>query len=131
MTRVRRAWFWLLKNTLNRGTVRLARAGRGPFSLVRHVGRSSGREYETPIVVARVPEGFVAELTYGESVNWYRNVLAAGGGELVVGGETYPVVGVERYPTEQGRRAFGFPARLVLTVTRRAEYRLLRTHRPT
>jgi deazaflavin-dependent oxidoreductase (nitroreductase family) len=130
MTRVRRAWFWLLKNTLNRGTVRLARAGRGPFSLVRHVGRSSGREYETPLVVARVPEGFVAELTYGEGVNWYRNVVAAGDGELVVGGETYPIVGVERYPTERGRRAFGFPARLVLTVTRRAEYRLLRTHRP-
>lgn len=127
MRRARRAWFWLLKNTLNRGTARLARAGRGPFSLVRHVGRSSGRQYETPLIVAPVQAGFVAELTYGESVNWYRNVVAAGGGELVVGGVTHPIVGVERYPTEQGRRAFGFPARLVLTVTRRAQYRLLRT----
>ncbi|BCJ31603.1 hypothetical protein [Actinocatenispora sera] len=128
MSRARQAWFWLLKNTLNRGTVRLARAGHGPFSLVRHVGRTSGRQHETPIMVARVPEGFVAELTYGETVNWYRNLVAAGGGELVVGGQPYPIVGVEQYSTEHGRRAFGFPARLVLTLTHRNEYRLLRTH---
>ena len=124
---MRRGWLWLVKNTLNRWTTRLARSGRGPFSLVRHVGRTSGRVYETPIMVARVPEGFIAELTYGENVNWYRNIVAAAGCELVVDGVTHAVTAVEPYPEDAGRRAFGFPARLILLLTRRHDYRLLRT----
>jgi len=124
---MRRRWLWLLKNTLNRWTTRLARAGRGPFSLVRRVGRRTGTRYETPIMVARVPEGFVAELTYGEDVSWYRNIVAAGGCELVVGGVTHRVVAVEPYPSDAGRRAFGLPARVVLRLLRREQFRLLRT----
>ena len=37
-------------------------------------GRKSGRAYETPVTLARVPEGFIAELTFGENVDWYRNI---------------------------------------------------------
>src|SRR5690242_11931180 len=59
----RRAWLGLLKHTLNRATVPLARAGIGPFSLVRHVGRKTGRTYETPLLLARAGGDFVAELT--------------------------------------------------------------------
>lgn len=40
-----------------------------------------------PIIVAGVPEGFIAELTYGEEVNWYRNIVAAGGCELLIEGQ--------------------------------------------
>jgi deazaflavin-dependent oxidoreductase (nitroreductase family) len=124
---MRRRYLWLLNRTLNRLTTRVAKSGRGPFSLVRHVGRRSGRVYETPIVVAAVPEGFVAELTYGADVNWYRNIVAAGGCDLVVHGVTHRVVAVEPYPVDAGLRAFGYPARLVLTLLRRKEFRLLRT----
>jgi hypothetical protein len=126
MGRIRAGWLWLIKHTLNRVTLRLARAGRGPFSIVRHVGRRSGRVFETPIIVAPVPGGFVAELTYGEQVNWYRNVIAAGGCELVVHGATHRIVAVEPFPTATGRRAFGFPAQLVLTLLRREDFRLMR-----
>lgn len=128
---MRRRWLWLLKNTLNRLTTRLARSGAGPFSLVRHVGRKSGKIYETPIIVARVPEGFVAELTYGDQVNWYRNVVAAGRCEVLVGGKPYQVVAIEPYPVDAGRAAFGYPARAVLQILRRKEFRLLRTPAPT
>lgn len=124
---ITRGWLWFIQRTLNRLTSRMARSGRGPFSLVRHTGRRSGARYETPIVVARVPEGYVAELTYGDSVNWYRNLVAAGGGELVVHGIVHRVVAVEPYPTDAGRRAFGVPARWALRVLRRREFRLLRT----
>jgi deazaflavin-dependent oxidoreductase (nitroreductase family) len=124
---MRRTYLWLLKNTLNWLTKRVARSGRGPFSLVRHVGRRSGRVYESPIVVAAVPEGFVAELTYGENVNWYRNVVAAGSCDLLVAGTPHHVVAIEPYPIDGGRRAFGFPARLVLKVLHRKEFGLLRT----
>lgn len=124
---MRRRFLWLLNITLNRWTSRSAKSGRGPFSLVRHVGRKSGTIYETPIIVAAVPEGFIAELTYGENVNWYRNIVAAGGCELLVAGVTHRVVAVETYPEDTGRRAFGFPARLLLRMLRRHEFRLLRT----
>jgi deazaflavin-dependent oxidoreductase (nitroreductase family) len=125
--RVRRTWFWLLRHTLNPVALRLAASGHGPFSLVRHAGRKSGRRYLTPLLLARVPEGYVAELTYGEAVDWYRNVVAAGGGELLVGGVPHRIVAIEPYPTDAGRRAFGVPARYVLAVLHRREFRLLRT----
>jgi deazaflavin-dependent oxidoreductase (nitroreductase family) len=124
--RARRRFLWLLKNTLNRATTRLARAGYGPFSLVRHVGRRTGRTYETPLILARVEGGFVAELTYGPDVQWYRNITAAGGCVLVVGGVEHHVEGIEPYPVEQGRAAFGFPASVILRLLRRGDFRLLR-----
>lgn len=46
--------FWLLNNTLNRVTRRIARSRHGPFSPVRHVGRKSGRTYETPVILAQL-----------------------------------------------------------------------------
>ena len=63
---MRRTWLWLLKNTLNRVTTRAARSGHGPFSLVRHVGRKSGKTYEKRVDYQRgdprnpfSPEDFV------------------------------------------------------------------------
>lgn len=94
---------------------------------MRHVGRKSGTVYETPIIVAAAPDGFVAELTYGENVNWYRNIVAAGGCELLVAGVTHRVVAIEPLSAEAGRQAFGFPARLILQLLGRKEFRLLRT----
>lgn len=116
----------VLNVTLNPLTRRLALAGRGPFSLVVHVGRKSGREYRTPLILARVPEGFVAELTYGEKVDWLRNVEAAGACTVVHRGESLPIVAIEPCDTRRGRAAFPPPARLVLTAMRKKHYRLLR-----
>ena len=75
----RSLWLSFIKRTINPLAIRAARRGSGPFSIVEHVGRTSGKRYETPIIVAPVPEGFVAELTYGPQVAWYRNAVAAGG----------------------------------------------------
>jgi deazaflavin-dependent oxidoreductase (nitroreductase family) len=125
--RIRKSYLWLLKNTLNRVTVRAARGGGGPFSLIRHVGRRSGRTYETPVVLAKVPEGFVAELTYGEDVNWLRNIVAAGGCVVVFGGEEYRVDAIEPCDAAAGRAAFPRFRRALLTATRRKNFRLLRS----
>jgi len=127
MHRIRRAWLWFLKHTLNRLTTRLAASGRGPFALVRHVGRRTGMRYSTPLLLAPAAGGYVAELTYGDEADWYQNVVAAGGCTVVVGGVEHRIVAIEPYPTDQGRRVFGFPAQLVLTLLRRREFRLLRT----
>lgn len=124
--RLKRAWLTTIKHTLNPLTLWLARRGFGPFSLVRHVGRKSGETYETPLILARVPGGFVAELTYGPGVNWYRNIVAAGRCDIVWRGRAYAIDGIEPFPTEPGRRAFRPPASWVLRLLRRREFRLLR-----
>ena len=70
---IRQGWLTLLKYTLNPLTRTLARASFGPFSIIRHVGRRSGKHYETPIIVQPSDGGFVFALTYGPDVDWYKN----------------------------------------------------------
>jgi deazaflavin-dependent oxidoreductase (nitroreductase family) len=123
--RGRRAYFWVLKNTLNRVTRRAARSGLGPVSLVRHTGRKTGRTYETPLILAAYGPDFIAELTYGPQVEWYRNVVAAGRCTVIFKGVEYPIDRVEPCDPEVGRKAFGYPAALLLRVLRRHEFRLL------
>jgi len=124
---VRRGWLWLLKNTLNRATVRAARSGHGPFALVRHVGRKTGKVYETPLMLATHGPDFVAELTYGPQVAWYRNVVAAGRCTVVVKGVAHEIDRIGPCDREVGLRAFGVPAAWVLRLLRRHEFRLLHT----
>jgi deazaflavin-dependent oxidoreductase (nitroreductase family) len=57
-----------------------------PLAVVHHVGRRSGRAYRTPVVAFRTAGGFVVPMTYGRDVDWARNLLAAGGGEIGQGG---------------------------------------------
>jgi deazaflavin-dependent oxidoreductase (nitroreductase family) len=67
-----------------RYTNRLSRrvAGWLPgFGIVIHIGRRSGRTYETPINVFRTQDGFVFALTYGRA-DWVQNVMAAGSAQL-------------------------------------------------
>jgi deazaflavin-dependent oxidoreductase (nitroreductase family) len=125
--RVKRGYLWVLKNTFNRVTTRVARSGHGPFSLIRHTGRKTGKSYETPVILARYGTDFIAELTYGPEVAWYRNVLAAGRCTVVFKGVEYEIDRVEPYDTEMGRSAFGYPASLLLRVMRRHEFRRLHT----
>jgi deazaflavin-dependent oxidoreductase (nitroreductase family) len=120
-------FIWLLNNTLNRVTSAIARSRHGPFSLIRHVGRKSGRSFETPLILAKVPEGFIAELTYGDDVNWYRNVVAAGECVVVHHQVEHHVSAIEPCPAERGRDAYAAPLRLILKALARTEFRLLRT----
>jgi deazaflavin-dependent oxidoreductase (nitroreductase family) len=108
-------------------TSQIARSGHGPFSLIRHVGRKSGRTYETPVILASAPEGFIAELTYGDNVNWYRNVIAAGGGVVVHHRVEYRITRIEPCAAERGRAAYGAPFRQILKAAGRSDFRLLHT----
>jgi deazaflavin-dependent oxidoreductase (nitroreductase family) len=123
--RVKRVWLWIVKHGINPPTMRLARAGRGKFALIRHIGRRSGATFENPLILARVPEGFIAELTYGPQVNWYRNIVAASGGEVFWKGSWFTIDRIADYDPDAGRKAFGFPASALLRVLRRREFRLL------
>jgi hypothetical protein len=71
-----------------------------PWAVVVHRGRISGRRYETP-VLARLHDGeVVIALFYGAGADWVRNVVAAGGGELIRRRRTL----VMRHPRVEGVR---------------------------
>ncbi len=69
-------------------------AGRpqGPYAIVHHRGRSSGKTYTTPVNVRPTPEGFIIPLYYSRNVDWCRNVLAAGQCTITWQGNDYHVV---------------------------------------
>jgi deazaflavin-dependent oxidoreductase (nitroreductase family) len=47
------------------------------FALLEHVGRRSGRLYQTPVKVIKAQGRYIVALTYGES-DWLKNVMATG-----------------------------------------------------
>jgi deazaflavin-dependent oxidoreductase (nitroreductase family) len=112
----------ILKHTLNRGTKRIANSGYGPFSIVRHVGRKSGRTYETPIIVQPVEGGFMVELTYGPNVDWYRNVVASGECVIRYRAVDYEVTSTRPVNWAVGIAAFSPVQRALLTVLRRSHF---------
>ncbi|EFH80657.1 nitroreductase/quinone reductase family protein [Ktedonobacter racemifer] len=59
------------------------------YSVLKHLGRSSGREYITPLSAYPLGDGFVMAVLYGEAknVDWVRNVMAADRCVLKTGGE--------------------------------------------
>jgi len=83
------------RRVTNRLTRPLARRLPG-FGVVVHQGRRSKRRYETPVNVFRSADGYVIALTYGTGSDWVRNVLAAGGCDLITRGReerlTFPEI---------------------------------------
>ena len=72
-------------------------------SVIRHRGRKSGREYETPIGARETEQGFVISLPYGPEADWVQNVMAAGSAVLVHDGQEYSVDRPEVVPVETTR----------------------------
>ena len=66
------------KYAINRVTLAVAGGAHSPFSIVRHVGRRTGKAYATPVIACAVPGGLVIAFTYGLNVDWYRNIAARG-----------------------------------------------------
>ena len=102
------------KYVTNRVLRGLAHLSFGPFALVRHVGRRSGKPYETVIMVWRTAEGFVIALTYGPNVDWYRNLQASGGGTVFWHRRTYTVGKPEPIAANTALLAFPLLFRLIL-----------------
>jgi deazaflavin-dependent oxidoreductase (nitroreductase family) len=60
-------------------------------SIIRHVGRRSGRSYETPVAAVEHDNGFLIALPYGERTDWMKNVVAGGAASVVSHGRTFRV----------------------------------------
>ncbi|MEA4908541.1 MAG: nitroreductase family deazaflavin-dependent oxidoreductase [Anaerolineaceae bacterium] len=117
---------YLNKRYLNRLTLRLARSTWGPFAVVYHVGRRSGRPYQTPIIAIPAPDGFVVALTYGPEVDWYRNVLAAGGCRIGRHGRETLIAGVEPLAVQAALPYFPWMERTVLRLAGTQDFVRLR-----
>jgi deazaflavin-dependent oxidoreductase (nitroreductase family) len=90
----------LVQNTvrrIGRATKRFALGSSGTpggiASVVRHVGRTTGRAYETPVQAVTTDDGFVIALPYGPNTDWLKNVVASGSATIVHEGE---IVRVDR-----------------------------------
>jgi deazaflavin-dependent oxidoreductase (nitroreductase family) len=86
------------------------------FAVVEHVGRKSGRRYAAPIAARRIDGGFVISLAFGAHVDWYRNLVAAGGGTIRWRGHAHPVAAPERIEVAAGLAPFHLVQRLLLRI---------------
>jgi deazaflavin-dependent oxidoreductase (nitroreductase family) len=108
------------RRVTNRLTRPLARWLPG-FGVVIHIGRKSKRRYETPVNLFRAADGYVIALTYGRESDWVRNVLAAGGCELITCGRRMRLTSPEIRHDER-QRLLPRPIRPVLRLLRVADF---------
>ena len=78
----------------------------GIASVISHVGRSTGRPYDTPVQAVVTEEGFVIALPYGLNTDWLKNVLVSRSATIVHEGNTYGVDQPEIVPTALAARHF-------------------------
>jgi len=83
------------------------------FAVVTHVGRRSGRMYQTPVNMFRDGERYVFALTYGADSQWVKNVMAAGGCEVRTKGTVVRLC-EPRIFTDPDRRLVSGPVRVAL-----------------
>ena len=110
---------------LNRVTKHVAPWMPG-FGVVVHAGRRSGRRYQTPVNVFPAADGYLLALTYGPGSDWVKNVLAAGGCELVTRGRTVRLVSPQLVHDEN-RRGIRPLERQVLRLIGVADFLSLKT----
>lgn len=60
------------------------RKGKRPVLV--HRGRTSGREYFTPLDAHRVDDGFIFIVMYGSDCDWVQNIVFAGSATLRIDG---------------------------------------------
>ena len=76
------------------------------YSIVRHVGRVSGREYRNPVSAYPLGDGFVIAVLYGVQSQWVRNVMAIGRLVLRTKGRDHTLVRPEMISAAQALVAY-------------------------
>ena len=127
MMRFRERWLAKINIVLTNRITGLFAGWVPGFGILTHVGRKSGKVYQTPVNVFRAPHGSVVALTYSSQSEWVKNVLASGGCELKARGKKYQLSDprVVRDPT---RRRFPIPVRIALKVVGADDYMELAAH---
>ena len=79
------------RSVTNPRVMRTAGTTRTQTSVIEHVGRNSGRTYQTPVDVIETPTTLLIALPYGPRTDWLRNVLVAGSAAVITGGDRIEV----------------------------------------
>jgi len=95
-------------------TRQISGSERSSWGLLTHVGRRSGRTYQTSLGTCTYGDGFLLPLGYGPHTDWYRNLMAAGTGTLAWKGHTYQVERPELISGPEPMRAWRKPERVLL-----------------
>lgn len=104
-------------------------AGWAPgFGIIHHVGRKSGRRYETVVNVFRRDDGYLIALTYGKT-DWLENVLAAGGCEIETRSRRVSLVEPVVF-TDSERREVPGPVRVMLGLVDVDQFLTMRVNQP-
>jgi deazaflavin-dependent oxidoreductase (nitroreductase family) len=85
------------------------------FGIVSHVGRRSGRSYQTPVNVFRVADRYLFALTYGRNSDWVQNVVSAGRCEITTRRKRVELVNPTLL-TDATRHHVPLPARWILGI---------------
>jgi len=75
-------WGHINKRVFNPGQIK-----KGVSPVLTHVGRASGRIFQTPLDAHPVDGGYIFILVYGSGSDWVKNIIAAGTASLRVKGE--------------------------------------------
>lgn len=95
-------------------TRKISGTQRSSWGLVTHVGRRSGRVYQTSLGTYPYGDGFLLPLGYGTHTDWYRNMMAAGTCTLVWKGHTYQLERPEVISGPEAMRAWPARDRILL-----------------
>ena len=87
-----------------------------PLAMLEHLGRTSGRQYKTPILAFPTSNGYVFALTYGRNVDWVKNLQASGQGVLKYNGYVDPIHSIRLINIEDVREMFPVMIRLFLII---------------
>jgi deazaflavin-dependent oxidoreductase (nitroreductase family) len=94
-----------VKRVANRIFLKISGKRIRAYSIVRHVGRSSGREYRNPVSAYPLGDGFVIPVLYGTQSQWVRNVMTAGEFTLRTKGRDYQLHRPEIIPPAEALAA--------------------------
>ncbi len=75
-------------------------------SVVRHVGRRSGKTYQTPVIAVQHDDSFLIALPYGKRTDWLKNILDRGSATIVTNGHTFEVDRPEVIPMAEATAYF-------------------------
>lgn len=78
---------WLAR--INRRVINPRQIRKGEYPVVTHVGRTSGRSYQTPLDAFPTENGYVLVARYGPESDWVRNIQAAEAATLRIAGEEH------------------------------------------
>lgn len=95
-----------VRSLANRGFLMISGRWFRAYSIVRHVGRTSGRAYQNPVSAYPLGDGFVIPVLYGTQSQWVRNVMAAGRFTLRTKGRDYPLERPELIAPAQALAAY-------------------------